>query len=469
MLSIPISYVITLFPILGTLFVASIDKNRLDNVKSVSLWITFFTLVFSIIQLFVPSFSKIVTHDVITNFTNRLPVRYSADVDNFSILFVVLVSLVCFLSIIWLWKREIQNIKSFFISLLLFEAFTIGAFYSIDMFLLFFCMEATLIPTYTMMLSWDGAKKTSYVLLYLAYGMFSALAILVAIIMIYLETKSSNLLEIYKIGIKNENIFWLLMIGIGAKMPIWPLCHWLPTAHTKTNVVCSVLLASIVLKFSTLILLRFIDPLFSEYLIRYRDIFVIASIVSISLAVINIIFQDDIKRFFAYFSIIHMDLYFMIFLSGIDRSHFIFSTLQHGLMAIVMFFTADIIENLFKTRSISDISSYNQQYRGLRILLLFVSTSLIGIPCTSGFIAEITSIYAITKSMGIILSVVVVLIIAVLSAYTIFVYNSIFSKNGGHPSGVSQASILCDRYQMTSLVIASIGIIFLGMLPALFS
>jgi hypothetical protein len=28
---------------------------------------------------------------------------------------------------------------------------------------------------------------------------------------------------------------------------------------------------------------------------------------------------------------------------------------------------------------------------------------------------------------------------------------------------------LCDRYQMTSLVIASIGIIFLGMLPALFS
>jgi NADH-quinone oxidoreductase subunit M len=297
--------------------------------------------------------------------------------------------------------------------------------------------------------------------------MLSAMLILIAIIMIYLETKSSNLLEIYNIGIKNENIFWLLMVGIGIKIPVWPLCNWLPIAHTKTNVVCSVLLASIVLKFSTLVLMRLVDPIFSECLARYRDIFVIASIVSMSLAVISIMFQDDIKQFFAYFSIIHMDLYFMMFLSGIDRRHFIFSTLQHGLLAIVMFFTADIIETLFKTRSISTISNYSQQYYGLRVLLLFVCTSLIGIPCTSGFIAEMMSFYAITKGMSIAVSVTVMLIIVVLSAYTLFVYHSILPKNKRTQSEIPQDLDLCDDYQMTSLVIASSVMLVLGVSPAL--
>jgi NADH:ubiquinone oxidoreductase subunit 4 (subunit M) len=186
-----------------------------------------------------------------------------------------------------------------------------------------------------------------------------------------------------------------------------------------------------------------------------------------SLAVISIMFQDDIKRFFSYFSIVHMNLYFMIFLSGIDRSNFIFSTLQHGLMAVIMFFMADILENLFKTRSISTISGRSQQYRGLRILLLFVCISLIGIPCTSGFIAEITSFYAVTKAMSTTISVTILSIIVVLSAYTLFVSHSILHKNKTTQPEISGDFNLCDGYQMISLAVASFGILVLGVFPAL--
>jgi NADH-quinone oxidoreductase subunit M len=469
MLSVPISYVTILLPLLGTLFVARVDKNNVNNVKSVSLWITFFTLMFAILQLLIPNLSKIVTYNVITNFIDKLPVKYSTNVDDYSILFASCVSSICFLSTMWLQKREIRNTKSFFISLLLFEAFTIGAFYSSDMFLLFFCMEATLIPIYSMILSWDNTKS-NYVLLYLAYSMFSAMLILVAIIMIYLETKSSNLLEIYKIGVKNEAIFWLLMIGTCIKLPIWPLCNWLPTTHTKTNVVCSVLLSSIILKFSTLILIRFINPIFSEYIAQYQDVFLIISIISIFIAVISIMFQDDIKRFFAYFSIIHMDIYFIIFLflSETNKNYFIFSTLQHGFISTIIFFTADIMENLFKTRSISTISSSGQRFRGLNILLFFVFISLIDMPCTPGFITEIVSFYFITKSTYIAVSIIMLLIIVALSAYTLFVYYSISFKKRIPPPEVSQNVSLCDRYQVISLVIAFLCIEIFGILPDLF-
>jgi NADH:ubiquinone oxidoreductase subunit 4 (subunit M) len=214
-------------------------------------------------------------------------------------------------------------------------------------------------------------------------------------------------------------------------------------------------------------LIRFIDPLFPEYTSRYREIFIIASIVSMSFAVISIMFQEDLKRIFSYFSIIHMNLYFMIFLSDVNRNQFIFSTLQHGLTAILMFFTSDVIENLFKTRSISIIKNSTTQSHKSKILLLFVSLALIGAPYTSGFIAETISFYSIIKLKGIIIPIITLSIIAALSAYTLFTYHSMFCKKKNLSQIAIQTDGLCDNYQMTSLVISYFCILLLGIFPAL--
>jgi NADH:ubiquinone oxidoreductase subunit 4 (subunit M) len=472
-LTLPVSYIVTFFPLLGAFFVLNVDKERPENAMAVTLWATSSAFLFAMLQLFVPNLSKIITHDVVSHFVNKLPGWYSANLDNFSVLFVTFVCFVSLLSVIWIRHHKITYQKSFFISLLLFEVFTIAAFYSTDMFLLFFCMESTMIPLYTMMLSHDkeadsqGSKNRSYVLRYLLYGMASALLILTAIIMIYLETKTSDLFEIYKIGVKNEAVFWILLLGIGIKMPIWPFCNWLPTVHTKANVICSVILASIVLKFSTLIILRFISPLFHDHITHYNTFLFMACFVSILIAIANIFRQDDLKRFFSYFSIIHMNLYFLIFINNGGGNNFIYAMLQHSLISVIMFFTIDIIGDLYGTRSMHEIRESCKQIRGLRMFLLCIFLALIGIPLTSGFIAEIMVIYSVSNTSYIQATMILLLMVAI-STYTFYVYHVTFGKRKKNRQQNEVIEPFATRHdRKAAITVCYLLILLLGICPKL--
>jgi NADH-quinone oxidoreductase subunit M len=364
----------------------------------------------------------------------------------------------------WIWNASIQNLKSFLTSFLLFEAFSIGSVYSSDLFALFFCMETILLLMYVMMLSWNEGD-IDHLFQYVAYGMLSALLILVSFIMIFLETKSTNLIDIYRIGIKNKNIFWILMCGIGIKIPIWPLCHWLPIVHTKTNLVCSALLASLVLKFSAIILIRVIGPIFPDCVAQYREVFTVFALVSMLIASINAIFQDDVKRFFAYFSIIHMNLYFVTFFNQSNKSMFVFSIFQHAFVSVIMFFTTDIIKKLFNTRSFAIIKNSAFKSHGLNTLLLLVFIMLIGGPGTSGFIAEIISFYSFSKIMYI-YAIVALLAMLILGGYSFFVYLSVFRSNNKGLQKEAINACLVDNSQKIALSILCFCVLICGIFPS---
>ncbi|MDO4974891.1 MAG: proton-conducting transporter membrane subunit [Alphaproteobacteria bacterium] len=255
-LSIPL--ITILIPVIGSLFIIIIDRRNIIGIKAVSFWTTLFSLIFSFIPILMSKRSLNGEYEKM--FSNGL-LKCEVILDALSLLFVPIICLICLLCILWITKRKTQKKKSYYISILLFEALSIGAFYATNIFLIYILIESTIIPLYIIMAQKKDSTNKS-IFYFLIYTMTSAILILTVFIIIYLNTNTCELREIYKLGIKSKSVFWLLALGIGIKLPIWPFYSWLPIVHVKNQTVCSILLASVVLKFSTLILLIIMMPLF---------------------------------------------------------------------------------------------------------------------------------------------------------------------------------------------------------------
>ena len=467
MFGLPIASIITALPIVGNLFIISINSNNTENTKLVSLWSTFTALIFSIVNLCILKFDSKITNFYEIKLIKGSLIQYRTEIDSFSAFFVFLISLTCFLVVLWVMKRDIPKTKNFYMSLLFFESFSMGAFLSNDIFLLFMFMESTIISMYIMMLSGNRTRYSDAIFQFLIYSLFSALIVLISLIMIYLETKTSCLTEIYKIGIKNKNIFFLLCFGIGIKMPVWPLYNWLPTVHVKSPTVCSVLFAAVILKFSTLLIVRLVYPLFFETLTEYKDIAFWIIAISMLIATAQMMFQDDLKKVFAYFSIIHMNLYFLILLSGLGISVFLFSIMQHSIVMTLMFFISDSIKRILNTRLISQLKLSRPKIGKIKKLIFIGFMSLICVPFTWGFISEVMAVYASSK-ISTNYSYIVTFIILISSVYLMFIYQSLFGGEVENNKDISLNSFkITDNYKKAVIYILLIFIFTVGMFPGL--
>ncbi len=420
MFGLAIPFITFLIPIIGSFFIAITDKR---NILAVSFWTTLFALVFSFVPIF--SSKRLLVGEYERIFSNEL-LKYEVIIDCLSLLFIPIICLVCILCILWITKRKTQKKKSYYISILLFESLSVGAFYTTNLLLLYILIESTIIPLYIIMAQRKGySNKTIFY--FFIYTMASAILILIAFIIIYLNTGTCELREIYKLGIKSKAVFWLLVFGIGIKLPIWPFYSWLPIVHVKNQTICSVILASIVLKFSTLILLRVLLPLFSNIIFLNTSLIFIIISISIVFALSQLLFQDDIKSVFAYFSIIHLNSALFILLNKSGLIYYIFSVMGHSILMPVLFFTSNIIDRVYGTRSIKILTSKMTQLSVIRRIISLAFFPLISVPFSWGFISEILTIQLIAE-----VSYLYVLfpagIMLISSLFVIYLYNLILIK-----------------------------------------
>lgn len=463
MFGLPIAPIMTLIPLIGALFIALTDKKNVLGIKSVAFWTSLFALCFSLFVACVFDYSQSVQEELYL--FSKSPIKYRVGLDTFSVLFVPIICFVCFVCMLWITKRKSHKKKTYFMALLLFETFSIGSFYSSDIFLMFVLIESTTIPIYILMVQ-RKEESTDAIVHFLMYTMLSATLILVSFVIIYLETGTSNLVEIYRTGVKSKMAFWLLILGVSIKMPIWPFYSWLPIAHVKSQTVCSVLLASIVLKFSSLLIVRIIDPLFMDILKDNIPVILMMVMTSIAFATAQLIFQDDLKTVFAYFSIIHLNSAVLILISNFRIAGFIFVIMYHSILMPIVFFVANIIKRVYGTRSISALKHTVTQFRSINKPILFVFLLLISVPCSWGFIAEIITIQSISK-LSVICALVLAALTLVSSGYAMYIYNSCFGYMKNRDLVEVSDFYITDGYKKLALSLLFFVAILIGIFPQL--
>ena len=320
-------------------------------------------------------------------------INYKVGIDGISILFIVLTAFITPLCIISVNSTIKNRLKDFLIAILFMETMMIGVFCSLDLVIFYLFFEAGLIPMFLIIGIWGGDRRVYSAFKFFLYTLLGSVLMLVAIISIYWMTGTTDLIELYQIGIdaKYQNLLWLAFFSsFAVKTPMWPVHTWLPDAHVEAPTAGSVLLAAILLKMAGYGFIRFslgLFPIGSEYFIPL--IFGLSLIAIIYTSLVALM-QEDMKKLIAYSSIAHMGFVtlgiFTMTPEGIEGS--IFQMISHGIISAALFLCVGVVYERMHTRQINKYGGIVSVMPRYAVVFMVFTLGGLGLPGTSGFIGE---------------------------------------------------------------------------------
>jgi NADH-quinone oxidoreductase subunit M len=259
-------------------------------------------------------------------------------------------------------------------------------------------------------------------------------------------------------------------MGIAIKVPIFPFHSWVPRVHSDSPTVCSVILGAIALKFAAIVVIKVLYHVFFDELARFSSVITAICLASSVIACAHLFIQDDLKKFFAYFTVLHMNLYMFILLSGTGIKNFVFAIIYHSFMIAVLFFVSDVVKMALGTRKISDLRSINSQLVIVRRVIVIAILMLIGCPFTWGFFIEIITMYSAYKISSILVAGSG-LVILVSSARAFLTYYGVFGswkENNSIPANQTDNPFTYGVSREIVLAVLFGTILFFGFTPHLF-
>lgn len=399
-------------PIIGSLFLLLINKEKTNLIKYFGLAISILAFILSLIIYFKfdsnnPDFQFI--HKF--KWIEGINVYYFVGIDGISLLLILLTTFITPLTLISSWSSIEHKVKEFTFFMLALETGMIGVFAALDLFLFYIFWEAMLIPMYFIIGIWGGKERIYAAIKFFLYTMLGSLLMLVAIIWLAVYAGNSlggfttNFTELLKVApsITRDLQIWMFLafaLSFAIKVPLFPFHTWLPDAHVQAPTAGSVILAGVLLKMGTYGLLRFNLPLFPD------ATFLMAPYISV-LAVIGIIYgalvamvQTDMKKLVAYSSVSHLGFVvlgiFAITTESIQGA--VIQMINHGLSTGALFLLVGVIYERTHTREIAEYGGIAKVVPFFSFALLFASLSSIGLPGLNGFVGEFLILLGSFKS-----------------------------------------------------------------------
>ncbi len=431
MIGWPILSWIVFLPLLGSLIILLLGKDRNNAVRWTALITALIDFVLTIIL-----FCKFEGANTNMQFVEgpfvwikSLGVTYSLGVDGISILLVALTPFLTAIAIASTWTSITENVKGFMISMLFLQTGMLGVFLATDLFLFYLFWEVMLVPMYFLIGIWGGGRKIYAALKFVLFTMFGSLLMLVAIIMLYIlsspepSLRTTDLMTIINMQIAPDLQVWLFLafaLAFAIKVPLFPFHTWLPDAHVEAPTAGSVILAGVLLKMGTYGFLRFCLPLFPDASIQFIPLISILALIGIIYGALIAMVQKDVKSLVAYSSIAHLG-FVMLGMFALNTQGVTGSILQmanHGVVTGALFLLVGMIYERRHTRLISDFGGIAHVMPLYATIFLIVTLASIGLPGTNGFVGEFlillgtfkaNPVYAAIGTAGIVLAAVYML------------------------------------------------------------
>ena len=434
-MNFPILSSLILLPTVGAFFLFFTRGNKKNNftVKYVALFTSFVNFLLSIYLWILfdqttSEFQFVEQRIWIKDFIN-----YKVGVDGISILFILLTTFITPLCILSVNNSIRERLSEFLIAVLIMESFMIGVFCSLDLVIFYLFFEAGLIPMFLIIGIWGGARRVYSAFKFFLYTLLGSVLMLVAIITIYWLTGTTDVIELYSLGIetKYQNLLWLAFFSsFAVKTPMWPVHTWLPDAHVEAPTAGSVLLAAILLKMAGYGFIRFSLGLFPAASEVFTPLIYTLSVIAIIFTSFIALMQEDMKKLIAYSSVAHMGYVtlgiFTIQQQGIEGS--IIQMISHGLVSAALFLCVGVIYDRMHSRLIDTYGGIVSIIPKYSVLFMLFTLAALGLPGTSGFVGEFLILMGAFKD-NFLVAVIASIGVIIGAAYMLWLYKRvIFGK-----------------------------------------
>src|SRR5215213_1848513 len=269
-------------------------------------------------------------------------------------------------------------------------------------------------------------------------------------------------------------IVFALVIGLGVKLAAFLLHIWLPYAHSEAPTPISALLSPAMIGIGAYGLLRLWIELLTGSYEQYSLYIGMWGLATMIYGGAMALMQDDIKKVLAYSSISQMG--YILFglgsesILGITGGTMMYIT--HGLGKAILFMMAGSIILQTGTRSMSKLGGLAGKMPYTAVIAMIGALTIIGIPPTSGFMAEwilfngvLQSATAQMDPLRTTMFALGILTTVLSSAYILWMYKRIFF--GKIPEQLTHVKD-SNRYITATMAVLAALTLIIGVYPDLF-
>nr|WP_088554119.1 NADH-quinone oxidoreductase subunit M [Calderihabitans maritimus]GAW92857.1 proton-translocating NADH-quinone oxidoreductase, chain M [Calderihabitans maritimus] len=398
-MSFPILTAIVLAPVIGALFILFIPENEERVIKITAAVATFVSLALSTYAYF--AYDQSIGGMQFTEeytWVESFGIKYSVGVDGISLPLVLLTAIVIFTGVFASWDMH-KRIKEFFILLLVLVAGVFGVFVSRDLFFFYLFFEVAVIPMYLLIGIWGSTRKEYAAMkltLYLLVGSAVALIGIIALFLYAADQLGYRTFDIATLATVNYDlgfqklVFFLMMIGFGFLVPMWPLHTWSPDGHVAAPTAVSMLHAGVLMKLGGYGLIRAGVLFFPEGAQYWAPLIALLCIVNVVYGAMVAMQQKDLKFVVGYSSVSHMGyvLLGIASLNVLSLDGAVAQMFAHGIMTALFFALVGNIYHKAHTRMIAEFGGLAHQMPRVATGFVIAGLASLGLPGLNNFVAE---------------------------------------------------------------------------------